>query len=53
LLEQARLFGGGMRIVAYEDGFTSEPKPAMVQRICIARPATADGEEQGWPLQGE
>ena len=53
LLEQARLFGGGMRIVAYEDGYISEPKPAMVQRICIARPAMAGEEEQGWPLRGE
>ena len=25
---------GRMRVLAYEDLFTAEPKPAMVQRIC-------------------
>jgi SAM-dependent methyltransferase len=39
LLEQARRFGSGMRVVAYEDGYVSQPKPAMIQRICVARPA--------------
>jgi SAM-dependent methyltransferase len=52
LLEQARRFGSGLRIVAYEDGYLDQPKPAMVKRICVARPAKA-GEEQGWPLQVE
>jgi SAM-dependent methyltransferase len=53
LLEQARRFGSGMRIVAYEDGFVSQPKPAMVQRICVARPRPGAEDGQGWPLQGE
>ncbi|MET0963171.1 MAG: class I SAM-dependent methyltransferase [Noviherbaspirillum sp.] len=39
LLEQARRFGSGMRVLAYEDGYLSQPKSAMIQRICVARPA--------------
>ena len=53
LLEQARLFGGGMRIVAFEDGYVSQPKPAMVQRICVVRPLPGSEDGQGWPLQGQ
>ena len=53
LLEQTRQFGGGMRIVAYEDGYTSQPKPAMVQRICIVRSVGDEEDGHGWPLQGE
>ena len=49
----AQTFGGGMRIVAYEDGYTSQPKPAMVQRICIVRPLGDEEDGHGWPLQGE
>ena len=26
-----------LRVLAYEDGFTALPKPAMVQRICVRR----------------
>ena len=29
----------GLRIVAYEDGCTDTPKPAMVQRLCACGPA--------------
>lgn len=36
LLELAR---GVLRVIAYEDLFTAEPKPAMVQRICAVRAA--------------
>ena len=53
LLEQARRFGSGLRIVAYEDGYTSQPKPAMVQRICVVRPRLDEQDGQGWSLQGE
>lgn len=28
----------GLRVVAYEDGATDQPKPAMVQRLCAAGP---------------
>ncbi len=35
LLELAR---GRLRVVAYEDLFVSDPKPAMVQRICAVSP---------------
>jgi SAM-dependent methyltransferase len=28
----------GLRIVAYEDGYVDQPKPAMVQRICAVKP---------------
>ncbi len=29
----------GLRVLAYEDGYVSEPAPAMVQRICCRRDA--------------
>lgn len=28
---------GGWRVIAFEDGYVSQPKPAMVQRICARR----------------
>lgn len=28
-------FGAEMRVLAFEDGFTTQPKPAMVQRIAV------------------
>lgn len=37
LLEQVRLQGDAMRVLAYEDGFVAQPKPALVQRICALR----------------
>lgn len=27
----------GLRVIAFEDGFVTEPKPAMIQRICACR----------------
>lgn len=27
----------GLRLIAFEDGYVSDPKPAMVQRICACR----------------
>jgi SAM-dependent methyltransferase len=53
LIDQARLFGSDMRIVAYEDGYLARPKPSMVQRICVVRPAYGEEDGQAWPLQGE
>jgi SAM-dependent methyltransferase len=35
LLEVAREYG--LLVVAYEDGYVSVPKPAMVQRICMIK----------------
>lgn len=35
LLEVAR---GRLAVVAFEEGFVAEPRPAVVQRICAARP---------------
>ena len=29
----------GLRMIAFEDGFTAVPKPAMVQRLCAVGPA--------------
>lgn len=31
----------GLRVVAYEDGYVAEPRPAMLQRICAVKPASA------------
>ena len=28
----------GLQVVAYEDGFSQHPKPAMVQRLCAIKP---------------
>lgn len=36
LLEVAREYG--LHIVAFEDGYVSVPKPAMLQRICMFKP---------------
>lgn len=36
LLEVARQ--AGLRVIAYEDGVTVQPKPARVQRLCAAAP---------------
>jgi len=35
--ELLRVAAGRMRVLAYEDLFVEEPKPAMVQRICAVR----------------
>lgn len=32
---------GGLRVIAFEDGCVEWPRPAMVQRICMAGPAFA------------
>lgn len=39
LLDVARQYG--LRVVAYEDGYAAEPRPAMLQRICAVRPGPA------------
>ena len=42
LLEAVRACSTGtMRVIAFEDGYTDQPKPAMVQRICAIK---LDGE---------
>ena len=51
LLEQARLFGGDLRIIAYEDGYVSEPRPAVVQRLCVVRAAPQQEAGPDWALQ--
>lgn len=35
---------GGLRVIAFEDGTTCEPKAAMVQRLCACGPAYAPVE---------
>jgi hypothetical protein len=39
LLELARICRYPLRIIAFEDGYVDHPKPAMVQRICLVKPA--------------
>jgi SAM-dependent methyltransferase len=45
LLQPGELLGvaqaGGLRVIAFEDGVVSQPKPAMVQRLCAAGQALA------------
>ena len=31
-------FTHGLRVIAFEDGYTGVPKPAMVQRLCASKP---------------
>lgn len=46
LLEVARQYG--LQVVAYEDGYIAEPKPAVVQRICMIK---ADNQsDKGIPV---
>jgi hypothetical protein len=40
LLEAAR----GLRVLAYEDAFVSEPVPALVQRLCACNGAQVPGQ---------
>lgn len=42
LLELAA--AGGLTVLAYEDGVTTQPKPARVQRLCAAGPALPQTE---------
>jgi SAM-dependent methyltransferase len=37
-LAQAQV-GRQLHVIAFEDGFVEHPKPAMVQRICVLKPA--------------
>lgn len=37
LLQLAAGAGPALRVIAFEDGYTASPKPAMVQRICLLR----------------
>ena len=32
---------GGMEVLGFEQGYTVDPKPAMVQRICVRKPVPA------------
>ena len=34
------VFGSELRVIAFEDGYTETPRPAMVQRIAAVKPAT-------------
>jgi SAM-dependent methyltransferase len=42
---------GRLRVLAYEDGFVAQPRPACVQRICAVRDTPAD-DEAGERLAG-
>jgi SAM-dependent methyltransferase len=44
LLELAAV--NGLRVLAFEDGVSSAPKPAMVQRLCAVGPAFARSRAQ-------
>ena len=44
LLALARVGDRLLRVVAFEDGYVSQPKPAMIQRICLVKPADRAGE---------
>jgi len=35
----------GLQVVAYEDGYVDQPKPAMVQRICAIKPGKPPAAE--------
>jgi SAM-dependent methyltransferase len=50
LLELTRRHGSQCRIVAYEDGYVSQPRPALVQRICAGNPGPPAAPEKAWAL---
>lgn len=43
---------GGLHVIAYEDGYTGEPKPAMVQRLAACGPAYASRDAKLDHLSG-
>ncbi len=53
LLSSGELCGAAVRngfvVLGYEHGYTSDPKPAIVQRLCAARPPF---EAERYPLVG-
>lgn len=40
---------GGLKVLAFEDGFVRQPKPAMVQRICAVKTDLTEAPES-WRL---
>ena len=42
LLTLANRSAEPLRVVAFEDGYTDQPAPAMVQRLCAMRPGPSD-----------
>jgi len=42
LIDRAR--AAGLTIAAYESGYVAAPKPAIVQRVCAARPAAGSAK---------
>jgi SAM-dependent methyltransferase len=51
LLDHARQ--GGLSVIAFEDGFVEQPKPAMVQRLCASRETYAFGRAKLDHLTGQ
>jgi SAM-dependent methyltransferase len=48
LLEPGELlavFGAALRVIAFEDGYEANPRPAMVQRIAARRPGKRGAED--------
>ena len=41
--------GAKLRVIAYEDGYVELPKPAMIQRVCLAK-SDFCGESRSFPL---
>jgi SAM-dependent methyltransferase len=50
-MQQHAPSGHAMRVLAYEDGHTTAPKPAMVQRICAVKVALGRAGTQLAPAQ--
>jgi hypothetical protein len=50
LLRRGELFEaalrGGLQVLAFEDGYASSPRPAVIQRVCAFRPPA--GPEERW-----
>ncbi len=56
LLQEGELLAlaalNGLRVLAFEDGFTAGPRPAMVQRLCAVGPAFSRGKALLDPQEG-
>ena len=46
LLRIPEAAGTGFRVVAFEEGYVDSPKPAVVQRICVAKVGSTHGSQR-------
>lgn len=50
LLRLGEPSGGHLRIIAFEDGYVTQPRPAMIQRICAVKSNPIPDPERLFPI---